>query len=454
MTFHIRSVSVFAGKKGSILGPLRGVSSLIAAIGLLTPVQVMAQAAPVCDGRLFLSQDSPTGLNLVSTATNPMTYTAVGAVSSITYNALGYSAVDGKLYAMRTDSGNANHLLTLDQSTGAWTDVGAISALPTTSAFNSGAVGSDGIYYVKPSGNTQVIYAINTGTQTFTTINLSQAFTTSDLAWVGGASGGLFSVADNGQLFSINATDGTVTAHGSPDSTGGVLGAQFGGVNGLFGSANNGSGFYQINLSTGKKTMISGSPGSGTNDGGNCPNAAIKFPADLSITKTNGQSSYTPGTNVVYTITVTNKGPFTATGATVTDALPGGISAATWSCAASAGASCMTSGTGGINDTITLPKDGTATYTLTMSVPASFTGDLVNTATVAVDGNSASAINESPDPDPSNDSATDTDTPKVPTTPGNGTATSVPTLGEWALMLLSTAMAGFAGLRLRSSREM
>lgn len=114
----------------------------------------------------------------------------------------------------------------------------------------------------------------------------------------------------------------------------------------------------------------------------------------------------------------------------------------------------MASGTGGIDDTITLPKDGTATYTLTMSVPTSFTGDLVNTATVAVDGNSASAINESPDPDPSNDSATDTDTQKVPTTPGNGTATSVPTLGEWALMLLSTVMAGFAGLRLRRLREM
>lgn len=229
-----------------------------------------------------------------------------------------------------------------------------------------------------------------------------------------------------------------------------MLGAQFGGTNGLFGSANNGSGFYQIDLATGKKTKISGAPGSGTNDGANCPNAAITFPADLGITKTNGQTTYTPGTNVVYTITVTNQGPFAAMGAKVTDALPSGISTATWSCTPSAGSSCTASGTGGIDDTITLPKDGTATYTLMMAVPANFSGNLVNTATVAANGISAdaSAINENPDPNPTNDTATDTDTPATVTPPVKPPATPVPTVGAWALGLLA-GLLGVMGFRRR-----
>lgn len=451
MTFHTRSTSAPVRKPGNISQSLRYIPSLIVAVGLAAPILAMAQAAPVCDGRLFLSQDSPTGLRMVSTATNPMTYTPIGSVSTITYNALGYSPVDGLLYALQN---NSNQLLVLDQVNGTPSSPVAVTGLPTGTSYNAGTIASNGVYYVKPVGSTNVIYAIDVNAKTATSIPLSQSITISDMAWVNNDSPGLYAVADGGQLFSIDVTSGTVTPIGTPDTTGNPMGAQFGGTNGLFGADNNGSGFYHINLTTGKKTKISGAPASGTNDGANCPNAPITFPADLSITKTNGQTSYTPGTDVVYTITVNNKGPFVAMGAKVTDALPSGISAATWSCSASAGGSCTASGTGGIDDTITLPKDGTATYTLTMTVPASFTGNLVNTASVAMDGNSATAINENPDPDPSNDTATDTDTPKVPTTPGGGTTTPVPTLGEWALMLLSVALAGFAALRLRRFRGM
>lgn len=413
---------------------------MILALGLIAPAFAMAQSA--CDGKLFLSQGSPTKLNGVSTEANPLVFTDIGTTAAEGYNALGYSASNGTLYAMRTDS-NGNHLLAINQTTGVVTDTGAVTGLPATPVYNSGTVGSNGVYYVKPLGNTQVVYAIDTAANTATAINLSLAFTTSDLAWVGGASGGLYSVSDTGQLYAINVGDGTVTALGTADNTGGVLGAQFGATNGMFGSANNGSGFYQINLLTGAKTLISGSPGSGSNDGANCPDAPIRFPADLAITKTNNQTTYRPGTNVVYTITVTNNGPFTATGAQVTDALPAGVTAATWSCTASSGGSCTASGSGGISDTITLPKDATATYTLTLSVPASFSGDLVNTATVQADGTSASAINTNPDPDPSNDSATDTDTPA--TVPPVAAPTPVPATSLLGLLALSSLM-GLAGV--------
>jgi len=418
----------------------------IVSAALLMPLASMAQVA--CDGRLFLSQDASTSLNSVSTDTNPMVFTSIGAAASLSYNALGFSPTDGLLYAMRTDS-NGNHLLNVDQSTGAVTDLGTVTGLPATPVYNSGTVGSNGSYYIKPLGNTSVIYAIDTGAKTATAINLSLAFTASDIAWAGGASGGLYSVSDTGQLYAINVANGAVTAMGAPDASGGVLGAQFGATNGMFGSANNGSGFYQINLLTGVKTLIAGSPGSSTNDGANCPNAAIHFPADLSITKTNGQTTYVPGTNVVYTIAVRNNGPFTAIGAKVTDVLPSGVSTANWSCSASAGGSCTSSGTGGISDTINLPMGATATYALTMAVPSSFTGNLVNTATVEADGSSASAININPDPDPSNDTATDTDTPA--TAPPVATPKPVPTMTVWGLLALAPiiGLAGFLGFTRR-----
>ena len=420
---------------------------LLISAALLLPAVSMAQVA--CDSRLFLSQNAPTSLNSVSTDTNPMVFTGIGGASAVSYNALGYSPTDGQIYAMRTDA-NGNNLLSVNQSTGAVTVVGAVTGLPASPAYNSGTVGSDGTYYVKPFGNTSVIYAIDTSALTATTITLDTAFTASDIAWVGGASGGLYSVSDAGQLYAIDVGTGAVSAMGTPDGTGGVLGAQLGATNGMFGSANNGSGFYQINLLTGVKTLIAGSPGSGTNDGANCPNAPIRFPADLSITKTNGQTTYVPGTNVVYTITVRNNGPFTAVGAKVTDVLPSGISTANWSCSASAGGSCTASGAGGIDDTINLAVNATATYTLTMAIPASFTGNLVNTATVEADGSSASAVNTNPDPDPSNDTATDTDTPA--TVPPVAAPTPVPTMTALGLLVLSPLM-GLAGLMGMSRRR-
>ena len=46
--------------------------------------------------------------------------------------------------------------------------------------------------------------------------------------------------------------------------------------------------------------------------------------ADLSISKTDGKPSVVPGTDNTYTITVTNNGPSTVTGAQVSDVLPAG----------------------------------------------------------------------------------------------------------------------------------
>jgi uncharacterized repeat protein (TIGR01451 family) len=125
--------------------------------------------------------------------------------------------------------------------------------------------------------------------------------------------------------------------------------------------------------------------------------------ADLSIVKTDGQATAVPGTQVVYTITVGNAGPSTATGATVTDNLPAALSGATWSCAASGGGSCTAAGAGNILDTVNLPPGAAAVYTLTATLAAGATGTLVNIATV---GSPAGVA----DPNTGNNGATDTDT--------------------------------------------
>ena len=127
---------------------------------------------------------------------------------------------------------------------------------------------------------------------------------------------------------------------------------------------------------------------------------------DLSIDKTTAITTYTPGGTVTYTITVANSGPSDAAGATVTDTLPAMLTGATWTCAPGAGASCTASGTGSINDTVTVPAGKSVVYTLTATIASSASGDLINTASVAAPagatdatpGNNASTVTNSRGP--------------------------------------------------------
>ena len=66
--------------------------------------------------------------------------------------------------------------------------------------------------------------------------------------------------------------------------------------------------------------------------------------ADLGITKTDGQTTEIPGTSLTYTIVVSNPGPSTVTGATVTDAFPAAFTGVTWTCAPASGSACAPAG--------------------------------------------------------------------------------------------------------------
>jgi len=120
--------------------------------------------------------------------------------------------------------------------------------------------------------------------------------------------------------------------------------------------------------------------------------------ADLSITKTDGVPSRSPGT-FSYTIVVSNAGPVDVNNAKVNDMMPSELTNVTWTCDAD---NCPGSVNGNINNfSVDIPAGGSVTFTVTATVTAT-SGTLSNTATVT-------PPNGVTDPTQSNNTATDTD---------------------------------------------
>lgn len=372
------------------------------AMGWIKPMSVSDKIAPIsgtgnvhlgvlpppfdCNSQMYLVQNANTGLYNVVTSTNPFTFPIIGSQAGYQYNASGFNPSDGYIYAMKTFS---NNLLKIDPS-GAITDMGAITGLPAvtgTTNYNSGEIDNLGNYYIKLVGANSSLYKVNISTQTATEIVLNQSTIPSDLAYSvpTGLLYGVGTVGTDGRLFSINPANGNVTFIGTslgPATFGALFGSSTGEIYGI----NNAGDFFQFNLTTGARTIISSAPASGNNDGAHCVTAPITFSADLSVTQTDNSTTYTPGVNKVYTVVVTNNGPFGVLNANVLDNLPAGIPNAniSYTAVASAGSSTTVTGTqiGAINDLISLPVNGTVTYTITVAVPASFSGNLVSTVSV------------------------------------------------------------------------
>jgi uncharacterized repeat protein (TIGR01451 family) len=129
--------------------------------------------------------------------------------------------------------------------------------------------------------------------------------------------------------------------------------------------------------------------------------------ADLAITVTDGQTLVSRGTQVRYTIVVSNVGTSTVTGATVNDNFPNTLSGTiNWTCASTGGATCGGGavGSGTVNRTVNMPASSTLTFTTTSGSVSTTTGSatLVNTATVTVPAGYQDTV-------PANNSATDSD---------------------------------------------
>ena len=146
---------------------------------------------------------------------------------------------------------------------------------------------------------------------------------------------------------------------------------------------------------------LSGTLGSGDSSGGH--DFGFQLQADVSITKTDGLSSITPGASATYQIVVDNHGPANISNATVVDELPAAFASATWACLASSGASCSPGGSGNISATVSVNAGARVTFIMNAVLNATASGTLQNTATVTVPAGMIDRV-------PANNSATDSDT--------------------------------------------
>jgi uncharacterized repeat protein (TIGR01451 family) len=134
-----------------------------------------------------------------------------------------------------------------------------------------------------------------------------------------------------------------------------------------------------INVLTGVGTNI-GAAGSALSDLGR------SFPVNLNFSKSVTPTTALQGQTVVYVLNVSNTGPAIVRSITVTDTLSPGISTATWACSVqTAGtptlqttACGVASGTGSINNTVSLSLGGSVRYTITAVLSSTFTGTLTN----------------------------------------------------------------------------
>ena len=110
----------------------------------------------------------------------------------------------------------------------------------------------------------------------------------------------------------------------------------------------------------------------------------VVFVADLAITKTESPSPAPAGTNITYTIGVSNAGPSDAANTVVTETLPAGVNFVSASPSVCTGTTVLTCNLGTVVD------GGSATLAITVFIPANFlssmnvlTTNITNTATVA-----------------------------------------------------------------------
>ena len=145
----------------------------------------------------------------------------------------------------------------------------------------------------------------------------------------------------------------------------------------------------------------------------------------VSVAKT-APATLPAGSPITYTVTATNSGSVPANGTVVTDTLSTTLTAPTWTCTATGGAVCPNlTAPGSLAETIaTFPAGGSVVYTINATVPATApAGTLTNTAVLTPP---AGGVCDGP-----GGACNATATTAV------SAIAAVPTLGQWALLLLS-----------------
>ncbi|MES2191886.1 MAG: hypothetical protein V4454_17325 [Pseudomonadota bacterium] len=154
---------------------------------------------------------------------------------------------------------------------------------------------------------------------------------------------------------------------------------------------------WGINTQNGAATNI-GTTGAGIS----VTDLSRSFPVDAVVTKSRTSAAtiqQASNLTITYVLTVTNSGPgLVGGGATVTDVLDPAIfnaAAATWACSVTTAGSATTittacgaaSGTGNINQVVTLSKGGVLTYNVSAPLWATFNGVAINSASLSLPAN-------------------------------------------------------------------
>ena len=143
---------------------------------------------------------------------------------------------------------------------------------------------------------------------------------------------------------------------------------------------------WRINAAT-AATTVAGTTGLTLTD------LSRSFPLDLQFSKAVSPSTALQGQTVFYTLTIANPGPGVVSSVTVTDAIPAAYSTATWACSVqNAGnatlvpTSCGTTptGTGNINNTVSLSVNASLVYNITATLNSNFTGTVTNSGLVTM----------------------------------------------------------------------
>lgn len=136
------------------------------------------------------------------------------------------------------------------------------------------------------------------------------------------------------------------------------------------------------------------------------------FPVDISFSKAVTPTTVLQGQTVFYTLTASNPGPGVVREVAIQDTFPAGVASASWSCAVQAAGSstivttsCGTTptGTGNINNTVSLSLGGSVRYNVTATLSNTFSGTLTNTGRATI-------TSVATDPNPTNNTQTVTST--------------------------------------------
>ena len=321
-----------------------------------------------------ISDDLPTGLTFVSSASG---CTETAGTVTCAFGSLANGADTGLTFVAAVDSGQTDEIDNTATVTGNETDPtsGNDSANHVTPVASAEAdlsiVKDDGVTSVVPGTNlTYTLTVTNNGLSNSSGGTISDDLPTG-LTFVSSASG-------------CTETAGTVTCPFGSLANGADTGLTF--------VAAVDSGQTDEIDNTATVTGNETDPISG-NDSANHVTPVASAEADLSIVKDDGVTSVVPGTNLTYTLTISNNGPSNSSGGTISDDLPAGLTFVSSATGCTEMAGTVTCAFGSI-------VDGE-------EVLLSFVGVVDADQTTAIN-NTATVIGNEADPSSDNDSSSHT----------------------------------------------